>query len=118
MASTVERDCNVTEVVPMVHVSDMPRSLAFYGEGLGFERKLAWPSEEQIRWCWLTLGRASIMLQTFPDGYQPVRPERPPITLSFICADAIGLYNAALAQGLAASEPQVGNGMWVTSLID
>jgi hypothetical protein len=35
-----------------------------------------------------------------------------------MCADAIAIYHEAVARGLVASRPFVGNGLWVTSLTD
>jgi hypothetical protein len=40
------------------------------------------------------------------------------VTLFFICEDAIAINREARGRGLEASEPQVGNAMWVTSLSD
>jgi lactoylglutathione lyase len=40
------------------------------------------------------------------------------VSLCFMCEDAIAIYREALAAGLEASEPQVGNAMWTTSLVD
>src|SRR5262249_38272724 len=39
-------------------------------------------------------------------------------SLCFICADALAVYREARLRGIGASEPQVGNGMWVTGLAD
>lgn len=40
------------------------------------------------------------------------------VTLYFICADALEIYRAAMARGLEATRPAVGNGMRVTELKD
>ena len=40
------------------------------------------------------------------------------VTLCFICDDAVAFYREIRSQGIGASEPQVGNGMWVTQLQD
>ena len=40
------------------------------------------------------------------------------MSLYFICEDAVGVYHEARARGIEASEPQVGNSMWVTGLSD
>jgi hypothetical protein len=36
----------------------------------------------------------------------------------FICEDAIAIYKELKSRGIQASEPQVGNGMWVNGLSD
>ncbi len=53
--------------VSMFMVTDMARSLAFYTDGLGFALKNKWTPlpDGKIRWCWLTRGTASLMLQEF-----------------------------------------------------
>lgn len=114
---------NLTEVVPFLGVTDMERSLRFYLDGLGFILKHKWEPEGQIRWCWLTRGGASIMLQEFvKDAHRGRR--RPEgvlgqgVKLCFQCEDALALYHEFRARGLDPSEPFVGNSMWVTSLRD
>ena len=106
---------NVRQVVPFLHVTDMERSLSFYRDGLGFEMKLHWIDEGKLRWCWLTLGGASLMLQEGPPlGGSPGAG----VSIFFICEDALALYREFTSRGLACSEPEVGNGMWVTSIAD
>lgn len=104
---------NVKEVVPFLSVSSMARSIRFYIDGLGFTMKLKWEPDGQLRWCWLTLDGASLMLQEFT-GTPPPTPGG--INLTFMCDDAIALYHQY--RHLNASEPQVGNGLWVTSVTD
>ena len=59
---------NVKQVVPFLRVSDMERSLRYYVDGLGFEMKNKWVVDEKVRWCWLELGGAALMLQEFQVG--------------------------------------------------
>jgi hypothetical protein len=40
------------------------------------------------------------------------------ITLNFTCADAIALYHEYCSRSLNPSEPEVGNGLWVTEVVD
>lgn len=105
---------SVTQVVPFLSVSQMPRSVRYYVDGLGFTIKHEWVVDGKLRWCWLTLGGASLMLQEFSlapksDGG---------ISLWFLCEDAVAKYHEIKSRGIEATEPQVGNGMWVTSLAD
>lgn len=113
---------NVRQVVPFLHIADMTRSFHFYVDGLGFEKKNEWVVEGKLRWCWLTLGGASIMLQESrkgDDATQPVAGRRGRhISLAFQCEDAIAIYHEARSRGLEASEPQVGNSLWVTTISD
>ena len=113
---------NVKEVVPFLIVSDMERSVRYYIDGLGFTMKHEWVVDGKLRWCWLTLGGASLMLQEFfREGHGSwVREGKlgEGVSLCFICEDAIRIYDEVRSRGIEASEPEVGNAMWVTSLSD
>jgi lactoylglutathione lyase len=122
MSTTTATIGNLTQVVPFLGVTDMERSLRFYIDGLGFTLKNKWEPEGRIRWCWLTRGGASIMLQEFVrQGHGGRRPEGAlgqGVSLCFQCEDALALYHEFRARGLDPSEPFVGNSMWVTVLSD
>ncbi len=122
MAATSATIANLTQVVPFLGVTDMERSLRFYLDGLGFVVKNKWEPEGKIRWCWLTRGGASLMLQEYvKDGHGGRRPEGvlgQGVNLCFQCEDAIALYREFRSRGLEPREPTVGNSMWVTSLRD
>jgi catechol 2,3-dioxygenase-like lactoylglutathione lyase family enzyme len=107
---------NVQSVVPFFAVTDMPRSIAFY-ESLGFTLKNTWVVDSQIRWCWLDLGGASLMLQHFPNNPFPAAPGAG-VSLNFQCTDALALYHQFRERSLSPTEPQVGNNLWVTQLTD
>src|ERR1700674_4250033 len=69
-------DRNVKEVVPFLHVSNMERSLRYYTEGLGFTLQNKWVVDGKVRWCWLALGGAALMLQEFPrEGHDSWVPQ-------------------------------------------
>jgi len=113
---------NVKEVVPFFGVTSMERSIRYYVDGLGFTMKYHWMPDGKLRWCWLTLGGASLMLQEFwKEGHHEGRPEGKlgeGVSLNFQCEDAVAIYHDVTARGIQASEPQVGNNMWVTGLTD
>ena len=113
---------NLKQIVPLLGVTDMERSLLFYLDGLGFAMKNKWEPEGRVRWCWLTRGGASIMLQEFvKDGHGGRRPEGAlgqGVTLSFQCEDAVALYREFCSRGIDAQEPFVANSMWVTCFSD
>jgi len=56
---------NVKQAVPLFAVSNMEQSLSFYVNGLGFTMTNKWIADGKLRWCWLKLGGAAIMLQEF-----------------------------------------------------
>jgi lactoylglutathione lyase len=122
MNANAKLSTNVKQVVPFFRVSDMDRSLRFYLDGLGFALKNKWVVDEKIRWCWLELGGAALMLQTFANDGHHVKPLSGKlgegVSLEFQCLDAVALYREFISRGLAASEPQVGNSTWVTNLCD
>ena len=111
-------DDNLKQVVPFLGVTDMERSLHFYLDGLGFVMKNKWEPEGKIRWCWLTRGGASLMLQEYLPGCRPEGVLGQGVTLSFQCEDAVALYREFRSRSLDAKEPFVGNSMWVTVLTD
>lgn len=107
---------NVKEAVPFFGVTDMAASLRFYVDGLGFELGPTWEPEGKIRWCWLRLGGASLMLQEYI--VEPPPSLGAGVSVCFMCADALAIYHAARARGLDPKEPFVGNQLWVTSFVD
>jgi lactoylglutathione lyase len=115
-------DGNVRNVVPFLRVSNMEESVRYYLDGLGFTMKNKWVVGGKLRWCWLAIGGAALMLQEFPaeghDAWLPEGKVGEGVSLVFTCEDAVAIYRDVTSRGLQASEPQVGNAMWVTSLSD
>ncbi len=113
---------NIKQAVPFFRVSDMKASIQFYVDGLGCEISQKWEPDGQLRWCWLTLDNAALMLQQFPtsghDSWTPTGKVGEGVTTVFLCEDALQLYRQFKASGLDASLPFVSNGMWLTSLTD
>ena len=113
---------NVTEVVPLLGVSSMERSLRYYVDGLGFTMKNKWVVDGNVRWCWLALDGAALMLQEFakegPDSWVPQGKLGEGVSLCFQCENAVAIYHQVTSRGIEASEPQVGNAMWETSRSD
>ena len=113
---------NVRQAVPFFGVTNIEASLRFYVDGLGFRRTLQWEPEGRIRWCWLELGDAALMLQEYwKDGQRggaPTETLGQGVSICFMCADAIAIYHEARSRGLDPARPFVGNNLWVTSLRD
>ena len=113
---------NVRQAVPFFWVRDLEASLRFYVDGLGFEVKNRWIDDGKLRWCWLEIGEAALMLQEFwTEGHHanlPAGPVGVGVSINFICDDALALYLQVTTRGIAAQRPFVGNGMWVTQMTD
>src|SRR5690349_19029843 len=96
MAEASSPPRNVRQAVPFLAVSNMTASLHFYVEGLGFKMTKNWIVEGQVRWCWLEIGEAAVMLQEFrtegKDSWKPSGKVGEGVTLTFICDDALALY--------------------------
>jgi len=114
---------NVKQAVPFFHVSDLEESLRFYVEGVGFEMTKKWIDEGKLRWCWLEIGEAALMLQEFRreghDSWKPSGKVGEGVSVCFQCEDALAIYREAKTRGIATSRnPFVGNGLWVVPFSD
>lgn len=122
MAEESTPSLNVRQAVPFLAVSNMESSLRFYLDGLGFRMAKNWIVDGEVRWCWLEIGDAALMLQEFrTDGEnsrKPVGKAGEGVAICFICEDALALYREFKSRSIDASRPFVGNGMWVTGVKD
>ena len=112
----------VKEVVPFFAVKEMRESLEFYVGGLGFEVDAQWVDEGVLRWCRLQIDGAGLMLQQFRteghDAREFSENKGEGVSLCFFCDDAVRYYRKVSERGVDATEPAVGNGLWVTSVVD
>jgi lactoylglutathione lyase len=118
---------NVKQAVPFFGVTNMESSLRFYVDGLGFKMKNSWipngdghyPADGKIRWCWLELGEAAIMLQEFPPQGRPKETLGTGASVCFMCEDALALYREFKSRGVQTRKrPYVGNRLWVVPVTD
>src|SRR5271169_1729158 len=98
---------NVKQAVPFFGVTNMEASLRFYVDGLGFIMKHQWIPDRaedkpngRIRWCWLQLGDAAIMLQEFLPERQPKETLGTGASVCFTCEDALALYREFKSRGI------------------
>ena len=103
-------------------MKDIDTSLRFYVDGLGFSVKHNWIHEGNVRWCWLEIGNAAVMLQEFwkegPHERMPGGKLGQGMSICFTCVDALKIYREVHSRGVQAKRPFVGNHMWVTSVVD
>jgi catechol 2,3-dioxygenase-like lactoylglutathione lyase family enzyme len=109
---------NVTQAVPFFWVRDLDASLRFYVDGLGFTLKNKWLDDGKLRLCWLELGGAAVMLQEFRHDRVPAEKTGVGVSVCFMCKDAIAIWKDVTGRGIDAKRPFVGNGLWVTSVVD
>jgi uncharacterized glyoxalase superfamily protein PhnB len=122
MTAAAAVDHNVEQAVPFFWVRDINVAIAFYIDGLGFTRTIEWRKDGWLRWCWLRLGGASMMLQEFwesgPNRNATGKDLGVGVSINFVCKDAVALYREFRSRGIDAKRPFVGNGMWVTHVRD
>ncbi len=122
MSGEAKAAVNVKQAVPFFGVADMAASLKFYVDGLGFEIQNKWIDEGKLRWCWLGIGDAALMLQeSRKEGHDAWTPEGKVgvgVWVCLMCEDALAIYREAKARGIVAKRPFVGNGLWVVSFRD
>jgi len=124
MTVETKLEVNVKQAVPFFWVSDIESSVHYYTESLGFVMKNKWINEGKLRWCWLEIGEAGLMLQQFwreGEGHNANVPKERVgvgVSICFTCRDALEIYRELRAKGVEAQRPFVGNAMWVTSVKD
>jgi lactoylglutathione lyase len=117
---------NVKQAVPFFGVNNREASLRFYVDGLGFKMKRWWIPDRadgqddykpdgRIRWCWLELGEAAIMLQEFLPERQPKETLGTGVNVCFQCEDALAFKSRGIQ---TRKRPSVGNRLWVVPVTD
>jgi catechol 2,3-dioxygenase-like lactoylglutathione lyase family enzyme len=101
-------------VCPLLEVFDMPDSLRFYRDLLGFEVVEQAPSGDSCDWALLRLDEAELMLNTaYEKGERPAAPDaaraagHADTTLFFGCPDVDGAFALLRERGVAVDPPVV-----------
>jgi len=119
----------VRGLTPLVQVYDMPTSVRFYRDRLGFEIVSTSPvlGKDKFHWALLRLGKAELMLNTAYefDNERPVPADRGRVaahedtTLYFECPDVDAAYEELRDKGVSVNMPKVASyGMKQMSLRD
>jgi glyoxylase I family protein len=106
---------DVRGVCALLQVFDMPASVHFYRDVLGFEVVQTSPREgDQFDWGLLRLGGAEVMLNTaYEQDYRPAQAEASRVAghqdtcFYFACPDVDAAYRHLLAHGIDVKEPNV-----------
>ncbi len=102
---------------PLIQVYDMPTSLRFYRDLLGFEVIQRSKDSDDCGWCWLrSAGGAELMLNTaYDDGEQPPQRDRErqighmDVCCYIGCPDTVAAYEYLKSKGLPVKPPHVTN---------
>jgi glyoxylase I family protein len=105
----------VRSVCALLQVFDMPASVRFYRDVLGFEIVETSAREgDQFDWGLLRLNDSFLMLNTaYEQEFRPAQPEPARVAahddtgLFFTCPDVAGAYRHLLAHGVEVQEPKV-----------
>lgn len=105
---------NVTGMTPLLSVFDMPTSLRFYRDILGFEVVTDSGKGDDSSWVWLRLNGCDLMLN---DQYEPGHvPSAPPpdrtkwhhdTCLYFSCPDPVSAYEYLQSKGVDLKPPEI-----------
>jgi glyoxylase I family protein len=102
----------VRGLAPLLQVFDMPASVRFYRDSLGFEVVTASGPGDHFGWGLLRLGGAELMLNTaYEADDRPPKPDPARVAghadtgLYFACPDVDGAYRELLAKGLQLDPP-------------
>ena len=98
---------------PLLQVFDMPTSLRFYRDVLGFAEVSKSGTGDDVHWAWLRHGDADVMLNTaYDDGQRPPTPDPARVAahadtgLFMDCEDLEGAYAYLVSQGVRAQPPK------------
>lgn len=97
----------VQDLVPLLMVEDIERSLAFYRDQLGFEIADKWEPEGKIAWCRLVRGGARLMLQQACAEDGPAAGRGRGVGFYFLCEDVDAIRIEFCAHGLLLDPPTV-----------
>jgi catechol 2,3-dioxygenase-like lactoylglutathione lyase family enzyme len=119
-------ELKIDGLCPLLQVFDMPTSLAFYRDVLGFTVVSRAPDTDDCDWALLRLNESGLMLNTaYEADDRPPAPDPSRVAahrdtaLFFDCADVDGAYAYLRGKGISASKPVVqGYGMKQVYLTD
>ena len=116
----------VSGLTPLIQVFDMPTSVAFYRDVMGFEIVMQSQPGDHFGWALLRMDGAELMLNTAYESHdRPAAPDAArwaghgDTTLYFGCPDLDEAYEYLRSKGVAVEKPVVRDyGMKPLSVID
>jgi catechol 2,3-dioxygenase-like lactoylglutathione lyase family enzyme len=104
----------VRGLCPLISVFDMPASLRFYRDVLGFSEVAKSGATDEVGWAWLRHGGdASLMLNTAFDTDRPATPDPARVaahgdTILYLgCENLDEAYSYLSAEGIVVDPPEV-----------
>ena len=104
----------VRDLCPLLQVFDMPTSLRFYRDVLGFAEVEKSGVGDDVDWVWLRHGDAHLMLNTaYESDTRPVSPDAARIAahsdvgIFMSCEDLDGAYAYLVSKGVKAEPPKI-----------
>lgn len=106
-------------IAPMLYVFDMPESLRFYRDILGFSVVMSSEPNHYTNWVLLKLNGAELMLNTaYELEHRPLHPDNERIAahqdtcLYFGCPDTDALYTHLIKNGIKLNKPEITRYNW------
>jgi glyoxylase I family protein len=109
-------DIKIEGMAPLIQVFDMPVSLKFYRDILGFSIAMSSGEgdDDDVDWVLLKLNNMELMLNTaYERGLRPLKPDayriatHGDLTLYFGCPDTDALYEYFQTNNVAVDKPEI-----------
>ena len=98
---------SVQEIVPLLIVEDIARSLDFYSSKLAFKMTANWEPGGKLQWCRLERDQAALMLQQACDEDGPAEGRGRGVFTYFNCSDVAVEHVRLASCGLKLAPPEV-----------
>ena len=97
----------VQELVPLLIVQDITRSVDFYCEKLNFKMTMNWEPDGKLQWCRLERDGSALMLQQACDEDGSPEGRGAGVSFYFNCGDADAEHARLAGGGLKLDPPKV-----------
>lgn len=112
-------------IAPLLQVYDMPVSIHFYRDVLGFKVIMSSGEGDDVDWILMSLGEIELMLNTaYERELRPLHPEANRIAihrdtaLYFGCPDTDELYHHLKDNGITVDKPQITKYNWKALIVE
>lgn len=112
-------DIRIEGLAPLLQVFDMPASLKFYRDILGFKVMMSSEDNDEAAWVLLKLNDTELMLNTaYEREYRPKSPDANRLvahsdtSLYFGCPDTDALYEYLKESGVELGKPEITQYNW------